>query len=680
MPGADRELRRPRRISWTGKGALVAVGLVLTLGLALLLVFEPAPVRLAELRVYDVMLGARRPPPPSPALVLVGIDDESLRARGQWPWPRYRLAMLLDRLRRAGAEVVALDLLMPEPDRSSPEVIRTERERDAVDAAAPEPSGVEDGNTERLAAALGRGQTVLAYQLVFSGGGAPAAPSVPTVPPGMIVTRAPGSAGGWPEPTGVIRSLPRLTAAATAEGFANTVKDVDGTLRRTPLMLALEGRSLPSLALAAILVASRDRNVRLLKEGGETFLEWGTRRIPLDRAGNVLLDIRSEQRARPYHSARAVLDGELAEDGLRGKIVLVGGWATGVGDLHLVPSGRWARGLEVHASVVDAILSGRFIARPGWARGAELVAVLLLGIGCTLLLGRAGFGLALAAVTLGGAGCSWGATRLLATTGLYLSPLMPVTTLVVITTVLSLLKYGLEARKVEEGIRDLLRAQDEIIVSMSVLSEARDNETGRHILRTKRYVEILARQLATTPRYRDLDDSTVELLVKSAPLHDIGKVGIPDEILRKPGKLSDEEYAIMKSHTTIGADAIAQIVDAAGHPEKHEFLTYARQMTVAHHERWDGSGYPGGLRGEDIPLAGRLMALADVYDALISRRVYKAAFPHDEAREFIRQRSGSQFDPEVVAAFLAREEAFREVARAFADEAEPDPAEQATAP
>jgi adenylate cyclase len=668
MPGAtdQREPRRPLRIALAGKKGLVAVGLVLTVALALLLVFEPTAVRYAELRTYDVMLGGRRSPPPTTAVVLVGVDDESLAARGQWPWPRYRLAMLLERLQEAGAEVVALDFLMAEPDRSSPDVIEAERKRDGVGAAAPGRAGVQDGNSRRLATALGRGKTVLAYHLGFAGGDASADRPVPSAPAGMIVTDAPGSTDGWPEPTTVIRSLPELAAAASAEGFANSVTDVDGTLRRTPLLLAREGQALPSFGLAAALMASTERSLRRVREDGENFLYWGTRRIPLDRAGNMLLDLHGEPRAFPYYSARAVLERAVPRDRLRGKIVLVGSWATGMGDLHLVPSGRWARGLEVHASVIDAVLTGRFIARPGWARGAELVALLLLGIASTLLLSRPGFKLSLLAVTVGSIGCYWAARQLLAATGLYLSPFLPMISPIVITTVLSLLKYGIEARKVEEGIRDLVRAQDGIIVSMSVLSEARDRETGRHIFRTKRYVEILARQLATTPRYADLGEASIELIAKSAPLHDIGKVGISDQILLKPGKLTADEYAVMKSHTTIGANALTEVVDATGHPE-NEFLTYARQMTVAHHERWDGSGYPGGLRGEEIPLAGRLMALADVYDALVSRRSYKDAFTHDEAREYIRQHSGSQFDPDVVDAFLAREEEFLAVARRFAE-------------
>jgi adenylate cyclase len=672
MPGAlALPLRRLRRLLRPGKGALVATGLALTAALALLLVLEPAPLRTAELGTYDLLLGARPAPAPSGEVVLVGVDDESLAARGQWPWPRYRLAMLVERLQQAGAAVVALDFLLAEPDRSSPEVIRAERARDGVDAGAA-PPGAEDGNTRRLAAALARGTTVLAYQLAFPDGKVAGAEPVPPAPPALVVTGAPGSAEGWPAPSGAIRSLPALTAAATAEGFANAVKDADGTLRRTPLLLAAGDRALPSLALATLLLASTDRQVRRIREGGETSLVWGSRRIPVDRAGNLLLELPRAPGLFPFHSARAVLDGAVPAERLRGKIVLVGAWATGMGDLHLVPSGRWARGLEIHASVIDTLRSGRFVARPGWARAAELVAVLLLGVASSVLLSRSGFKLSLGFVSAGSLGCALGAARLLAATGLYLSPLVPALTPIVLSTVLSLMKYGIEARKVEEGVRDLIQAQDEIIVSMSVLSEARDRETGLHVLRTKRYVEILARQLATTPRYRHLGESSIALLAKSAPLHDIGKVGIADDILRKPGRLSADEYAVMKAHTSIGANALTEIVDATGHPEKNEFLTYAREMTVSHHERWDGTGYPRGLRGEEIPLAGRLMALADVYDALVSRRTYKEAFTHEQARGYIREQAGAQFDPEVVAAFLARDREFLEVARTFAEAADAD--------
>lgn len=243
-------------------------------------------------------------------------------------------------------------------------------------------------------------------------------------------------------------------------------------------------------------------------------------------------------------------------------------------------------------------------------------------------------------------------------------------TLVLSGSVLSLLKYGITARKLRLRTRDLLNAQDDIIISMSVLAEARDKETGGHIRRTRRYVEILANQLARTPRYAHLSRFDIELLAKSAPLHDIGKIGIPDAILQKPGKLTDAEYAIMQSHTLIGAAALSRIVSDSGHPEKQTFLDYARQMTESHHEHWNGQGYPHHLQGDAIPLAGRLMALADVYDALISRRVYKKPYTHAEVCQFITEKSGSQFDPDIVAAFMARNDEFWRVAEAFADPVE----------
>lgn len=672
MAVADRKFRFPFGRSMTGKSPLVATGLALTLGLALLLIYRPLPVVQAELGIYDLMLAGRRAAPSSSIPVLVGIDDESLAAYGQWPWPRYRLAMLVDRLHRLGAEVIVLDFLMPEPDRSSPEVIRAERKRDGIETAGPAPSYAVDGNTRRLAAALGRARTVLAFHLDFAGGGTLAAPPVPSTPARMVLTRAPGSTDSWPVPTGVIRGLPPLTAAAAAEGFTNSLKDSDGTLRRTPLLLMLDDRTLPSLALAAALMASADRNLRLVVEGDGIFLHWNRRRVPLDRAGNMLLDFRNDPPSFPYYSARAVLQGTAAVNNLRGKTVFVGSWATGLGDLHLAPTGKWIRGVEVHATVLDNLATGRFLARPRWADGAELVALLILGAACTLLLSRTGFRLSLAVVVLGSVGCYAGARQLLVAEGLYLSPLLPMLTPIVISTVLSLLKYGIEARKVVQGARDLIEAQDEIIVSMSVLSEARDRETGLHILRTQRYVEILARQLARLPQYAWLNESRIKLLAKSAPLHDIGKIGIADDILHKPGKLSAEEYAAMKSHTVIGAGALTRIVNGTGHPEKNEFLTYAREMTVSHHEHWDGSGYPNGLKGEAIPLAGRLMALADVYDALVSPRVYKDALTHDQARDYIRQQSGAHFDPDVVDAFLARENEFFATAREYSEDKKPE--------
>ena len=666
---ASSRLQQTLNHLWAGKLALQLVGLCLTLGLALLSVFQPASLQKADLFVYDLMVAGRATPPKSTVPVLVGIDAESLAAFGQWPWPRYRLAMLVEHLQTLGAGVIVLDFLMPEPDRTSPEVIQKERQRDLTGAATPTPPNDQDSNSLRLATALAEGTTVLGYYLEFSHPSAQTQHQYPpVVPAGMVVTRSADSADDWPKPRGQIRSLSLLTDAASAEGATNALEDLDGKLRRIPLLLSTEGKELPSLALAALLLASPERTLRLVKDQGETFLHWGKRDIPLDSTGNMLLDFRSERF--PYFSARTILHGEAVSGRLQGKIVLVGAWAKGLGDLHLTPSGKALNGLEVHATAIDNIAAGTFIARPYWARGVELFAVMVAGALCTLLLSRSGFTLSLLALMAGTIGCYWGARQLLVIQGVHLSPLLPIVTLVLITSLLSLLKYGIEARKLRIRTQDLFEAQDEIIVSMSVLAEARDKETVGHIRRTQRYVEVLAKELATNPRYVHLTRSDIELLAKSAPLHDIGKVGIPDSILQKPGKLSEAEYKTMQFHTLIGAEALTRIVVGTGHPEKQSFLDYARQMTESHHERWDGDGYPHGLHGDQIPLAGRLMALADVYDALISRRVYKKALTHPEVCDFIAQRSGTQFDPDVVTAFMARNEDFFKVAQEFADATE----------
>ncbi|MEX8195061.1 response regulator [Comamonas guangdongensis] len=221
--------------------------------------------------------------------------------------------------------------------------------------------------------------------------------------------------------------------------------------------------------------------------------------------------------------------------------------------------------------------------------------------------------------------------------------------------------------EVAQRTRQIQQTQDVTIMAMASLAEARDNETGNHIRRTQHYVRLLAQALQTHPRFSGfLSDEVIDLLFKSAPLHDIGKVGIPDAILLKPGKLTPEEFEIMKTHTTLGRDAITRAEQLMDEPST--FLHLACEIAYSHQEKWDGSGYPQGLAGEAIPVSARLMALADVYDALISRRVYKPPFPHEEAVHIVRQGSGSHFDPDIVAAFLAIHESFRQVARQFADD------------
>lgn len=236
-------------------------------------------------------------------------------------------------------------------------------------------------------------------------------------------------------------------------------------------------------------------------------------------------------------------------------------------------------------------------------------------------------------------------------------------------------------REIARRMRENELVRDLSLHALAVLAEVRDHETGLHLARTRSYVEILARHLREHPRFEAaLAGERLLRIVKAAPLHDVGKVGVPDAIIRKPGRLTSEEFEVMKTHTTIGARAIeaalrttleaTDAIDRASSEGALAFMRAGAEIALSHHERFDGSGYPHGLSGDDIPASARLMALADVFDALVTVRVYKPAMSFADARAEIEAGRGSHFDPDVVDAFLDNRARFEEVATRFAESSE----------
>ena len=223
--------------------------------------------------------------------------------------------------------------------------------------------------------------------------------------------------------------------------------------------------------------------------------------------------------------------------------------------------------------------------------------------------------------------------------------------------------------EVRRRTQEVVATQEVTILTMASLAETRDNETGNHIRRTQFYLKALAEALRHHPRFSHFldDDKTIDLLFKSAPLHDIGKVGIPDHILLKPGRFTPEEFGTMKTHCALGRDAIIAAERRLG--IELPFLAFAKEIAYSHQEKWDGTGYPVGLSGDDIPISGRLMAVADVYDALISRRVYKEGMPHERAVGIIVEGKGAHFDPDMVDAFVEIADEFSEIAKRYEDTA-----------
>jgi adenylate cyclase len=350
---------------------------------------------------------------------------------------------------------------------------------------------------------------------------------------------------------------------------------------------------------------------------------------------------------------------------MKGRVVFIGATATGMGEAVATPVDSLLSGVQVHAIAAENILQGDHARLSPW--GYRLLAVLALGILSTLAC--AGLPVMRGALLLGvaAAGGWQGSVWLFQTSGLLLSPVLPIIALLANFSLLTLIRSFFGERRARRQTEDLAKSRDFIMTSLAALAEIRDIETGAHIMRTQRYLLILCRELSRYPRFQPLlNEEKIELIAKLAPLHDIGKVGLPDHLLRKTTGFTEEEYEEVKKHAAYGRDAIARAEARAG-SYNDELLRYAKDMAYSHHERWDGTGYPEGLRGEQIPWAGRLMALADAYDAIVSRRIYKEPVTHEAAVRIISEGRGTLFDPDVVDAFLRVEDLWRQIACELAD-------------
>jgi adenylate cyclase len=439
------------------------------------------------------------------------------------------------------------------------------------------------------------------------------------------------------------------------------------------MVTQFRGKFYPGLALATFILAVDARHLVLEATRGmpeSLRMTVGGRplRIPLNREGYLQIRYYSGPGAFPSIPASDLLLGRVPMDALQDRIVFVGSSAPALSDAHPTPLHPLVPGIELHATVARNMLHRDFIARPWWAVWAESAGVFLAGLFSILMLlwrrALRGF----LAVGLMGLLLAGGSLQLLSAGGLFLSPQFPAIVMISNFSILTLIKFLREEMKNREQTEMLLQAQELTLHSLAALAETRDNETGNHLIRTQEYVRILAEYLGrNSPRYAELDEERIGYLYKSAPLHDIGKVGIPDRILLKPARLTEEEFEVMKQHTRYGRDALLRAEDRLGSGLASPYFQYARDVVYAHHEKWEGGGYPLGLAGEEIPLAGRLMAIADVYDALRTKRVYKPAYSHNKARNIIVAGRGAQFDPDVVDAFLALEDRFVQIAEKFAD-------------
>jgi CHASE2 domain-containing sensor protein len=602
-------------------------------GVAILSLYRPAFLAGSERATYDTLLRTTPLRRPDDRVVIVDIDDRSLSTIGQWPWRRDVIGQLVSNIRARGASAIALDVLFAEQERADSSTGATDRQ---------------------LAEVLSAGRVVLGYALTFDRPAAAPASCLPR-PLNTVVIRSGTDDETAPvfQATGSICNLPALTSAADSAGFLNAAPDSDGILRRVPLLLQADGKTYPSLALAAVLTAigRSPRAVLRIANANTLWLSLDDRAVPLDGRSHLLMRYRGAKRTFPYLSAADVLSGKIRDDAFANRIVFVGTTALGTREVVATPLDTLFAAVEVQATVADNLLHQDFFRRPEHALALETLSVLACGAMVLWLVSMFGLARGGAAIATGTALLWAGAAALLSVSGVVMSPLFPTLATAAAFAVMAGERIIFERRRADRAVADKATSRRMMIQSLLSLTETRDAETGEHSRRTERNMRILSSQLAQHPQFQEyLTPQRIELLSALAPLHDIGKVGVADRILGKPGALTDDELREMRQHPVLGRDVIARAEQQIG-ADVDGVMAMAKEIVYTHHEKWDGTGYPRGLRGADIPVAGRLMAVVDVYDAVITRRRYQQAMSHDDAVRYISEGRGTHFDPDVVDAF-----------------------------
>ena len=612
---------------------LLLCGLLPTLAAAVLSLTRPAALANLEYAAYDRLVRWTPTRQPSGNIVIVDIDEKSLTSIGQWPWRRDVISRLIDSLRDRGAAVVALDIMFPESDRYE----GTGRSPDAV-----------------LSDTLRKGRAILGYGLLFDPIGEAPKPcvqhalSLPIIRGAGVQTEDP-----FFQATSAVCNIPTLTSAAQASGFLNAAPDPDGILRRAPLLMQYRGRVYPALSLAAVRSVSNAHNLVLrIANVNTAALGLEGQEVPLDGKSNLLLRYRGAKRSFPYVSAADVLNGQVDPDEFKNRIVFVGTTALGTREVVATPLDTLFVGVEVQATVADNLIQRDFMYRP--EHGVTLETQVVIGLGTITALVVARFGLIWGAiVSMSFLVAAWtGSRSLLATEGAYFSPLYPSLSILASMAAMTIAGFGVERRRAEVAGVEKANSHRLMVQTLLSLTGIRDLETGKHSKRTQKYARVIAEELSKHPKFKDyLTPERIELLASLAPLHDIGKVGVPDRVLNKPGHLTPEELQEMRHHPRYGRDVLENAERAAG-VRDDVALSVAKDIVYTHHEWWDGSGYPQGLRGEAIPIPGRVMAVVDVYDAMITRKLYQTPMTNEAAVAHIVQSRGTHFDPAVVDAFV----------------------------
>ena len=585
-------------------------------------------------------------------VVIVDIDEKSLQQYGQWPWPRIINAKLIGQISLFHPSAIGVNIIFIEKDRTSPVNIQAfYKDFFNYNIEMPQlPIGLKD-NDVILMESLVDARSTLSIYLSNSKHFSNTCPKLShefydfsNIKTSFLASTA-------------LCNHADLQESIQNFGFINTQVDSDGLFRRIPLFIEYKNRIIPSFALATILsINGMDSKVETNK-----FSILG-HNVHMDEDSSVLLNFHSS--SPESISAIDILENRIDKKRIEGKIVLIGSSATGVEKGEFLSNHQKISNTMIHARVIENILNDELYRQPKSYKQFNLLFSLFLSLWMVYFLYKRWF-IAISVLFFLTMTFSTVWMSLLYANHLYISIgylWIPFLLFFFIMSTSFIVLYVQEQKKSQDA---LLQSHVAMVDNMILLATIHDDETGGHILRTKNYVKLLAEYFYKKKFYLDvLTPAYIHTIYEAAPLHDIGKIGISDSILKKPGKLTFEEFEVMKTHSTLGKNVIQNMLNAY---DKNDFLKVAYNIAFYHHEKWNGTGYPIGLKGMKIPIEAQFMTLADVYDALISKRCYKKAFSFEMAEEIIVSEKGTTYSPRLIEAFLELKEEFKEIALKYKD-------------
>ena len=591
----------------------------------------------------------------SNSVVVVEIDEKSLEIFGQWPWSRILVAKLAQEILLSKPAAFGMDVIFSEKDRTSLDEIKNFY-KDSLNL---------DLNTSKIPAPLLDNDKILATSL--EAGNSVLAVFASNIPRNktcskLTTIKSNSTFENIDKIDNLVCSYEPLNALAKANGFINARAFNDGVLRYTNLFFYYKNSLIPSFSVAMLMQV--DPNLTLLKDEKNRGLKvkFLGKEVKLNEEAKALNEIYPKNKFKTFSASDVLLD-RVDKSEFSGKFVLFGATALGLNDHFVSSGGKIRSGIFYHASLIENFLTNSLVSQPNFYKDLNFYLSVLVLVLLAFVIVRYGY-LASFFVFILLTVIAFVSAEIKLKSGVYISIgyiIIPVFIIFLFFTLLMTF-YGFWEKK--NFLKELEEAHSSAIDSMITVVEGKDRETGGHILRTREYVMVLAQYLRKKGIY-NFSPTFIKVLCQAVPLHDIGKVAIPDNILNKNGSLDEKEWEIMKKHVIYGKEIIQKAkMRSSG---KNLFLNAATNIAYTHHEKWDGSGYPQGLKGDEIPIEGRLMAIADVYDALTSKRVYKEKFSYEKAENMIISESGTHFDPTLIKAFIDLKSEFRKIAQKYED-------------